>query len=291
MMEHDGVLLVAHGSVASSDDIPSFLRQIRRGRPPSEELIREMAHRYDAIGGSPLLQVTREQATALGAELGCPASVGMRFGSPPTIADGLGDAQEMGVRRLCVVPMAPFSVHVYDGVTRQVVTELEMDLELVSVDPWGSEPKLVAALADTIEPHLTRADTEALILSAHSLPLRAIQAGDPYQRQFEESANLVLQRLRCAGKVVYQSQGDAAGQWLGPTVEGTLKELAAEGKKRVVIAPIGFPCDHVETLYDLDVEARAQAEDLGLEFVRVPALNADLALISVLASVVKRAFS
>ncbi len=289
MTSNVGVLLLAHGTVSNNEQIPEFLRQIRRGRPASPALVSEMQHRYDAIGGSPLLETTREQAVALGRSLQMPAFVGMRFGARPTIADGLRDATAADLSRVCLVPMAPFSVHVYAAAADEVCAELELPVELVSVDAWGSEPGLVAALAESIQPRLERRSDEALVLTAHSLPMRAISAGDPYQIQFERCAAQVLARLSTSGDVAYQSEGAGGGQWLGPSLGETMKRLSRAGKRRLVVAPIGFPCDHVETLFDLDIEARADAEALGLELVRVRTLGVDPQLIAVLAGLVRRA--
>lgn len=287
MSSNDGVLLVAHGTVGDPDEIPEFLSKIRRGRPATPALVEETRRRYELIGGSPLLEITERQARALGERLGLPTFVGMRFGCP-TIETALSEARATGVTRLCVLPMAPFSVHVYEAVVRDRLAELEVDLDLATVPPWGSEPGVIDAHARRIAPRLRGRDDEALVLSAHSLPTRVVDGGDPYRDQFLDSARGIESALGVSATVAFQSQGADGGDWIGPSLDEVLRELAGRSIRRVVLAPVGFPADHVETLYDLDVEARALAEQLGLELERVPALNDDRGLIGTLAAVVRR---
>jgi ferrochelatase len=151
---------------------------------------------------------------------------------------------------------------------------------------------LIRAHAEQIAPILERRNesTTALVLTAHSLPVSVLAAGDPYQRNFESAARALCAELGWPGTVAYQSQGEGGGDWLGPTVADVLQSVRESGKRDVVLAPVGFLADHVETLFDLDVEAKAIAESLGLGFARVPALNDSSALVEALAGVVRRAF-
>jgi ferrochelatase len=295
---NDGILLTAHGTVENLAELPAFLARIRHGRPAPPELVKELERRYAAIGGSPLLRVTAEQAKELAAQTGLPVFLGMRLWRPE-IADALSAALGEGIQRLCVLPLAPFSVHVYFSAAEQALARLKEapgaalpaggKLELVACEPFGQSTGYVAAAADAIAPFLTSETSEALILTAHSLPTRIISAGDPYRDQVEASARAIAGRLGRSYELAYQSQGADGGDWLGPDLRTTLVAAQARGRKRVVIAPIGFLSDHVETLYDLDVEARGWATELGLEFVRVPALNAAPALVSALAEAARRA--
>jgi ferrochelatase len=283
----DGILLVAHGTVETTADLPAFLRRIRRGREPSAELVSELTHRYDAIGGSPLLSLTRAQATALEQATGLRTWVGMRLWRPE-VSEVLSEALEAGFKRLAVIPLAPFSVNVYHSAAVQSLESLGAEaasLELCAVSPWGEHPKFIAAHAEAIRPHLER-DSE-LILTAHSLPMVAIRAGDTYAEEVRATARAVAAALGVGARLAYQSEGADGGQWLGPSLRAALEECAARKARHVVVAPIGFLADHVETLYDLDIEARTWARELGLEWTRVPALNLNPTLIQALADLAR----
>jgi len=291
----DAVVLVAHGTVSDLDDLPQFLTRVRQGRPPSAELVAELRRRYEAIGGSPLLDVTRRQAGALARILKAPVLVAMRLWEPG-LERVLRSVVPIGTRRLVVVPLAPFSVHVYAAAAEKSLSAVQHELgsrapRLVHVAPFGTRPSFVEAHATRIRALLARAgagktsDT-ALVFTAHSLPSAVIAAGDPYSAQVEASAAAIGERLASSFELAYQSQGAQPGAWLGPDLRSVLERVRARGHKRVIVAPIGFLSEHVETLYDLDVEARAWAESLELEMLRVPALDDDPSLAAALADVV-----
>lgn len=280
-----GVLLVAHGTVRDVGELPEFIRKIRRGAAPPEGLLEELRERYEHIGGSPLLDITQGQARALAAELGLPTYVAMRLWHP-FVEEVLGEIRD--VDRLCVLPLAPFSVHVYREAARKAFEATPGTPAPVFAEPWGEEPGLVAAHARVVRAALPNPDDTEIVLTAHSLPVAAIRAGDPYCTQFEASARAVERALGKRCWIAYQSQGAVGGEWLGPSLEETFISLAEVGARRVAVAPIGFLADHVETLYDLDVAAAEQARCLGLELVRVPALNTDPGLIAALATVARR---
>ena len=291
----DGILLVAHGTVERLDEMPKFLERIRHGRPPSPELVAELVRRYQAIGGSPLLEITRRQAAALAERLGLQVLVGMRLWNP-SVEDALREAAQRGLKRLVLLPLAPFSVHVYWQAAQRsrqaVAAELgDRTPRLVPVEAWGEEPELVAAQARGIEPLLASepADETALVLSFHSLPTRVIQAGDPYQSLAESAARTVAGKLGVSHELAFQSQGADGGSWLLPDLPTVFERVAEAGRRGVVVSPIGFLAEHVETLYDLDIEAKALAEGRGLRFQRAPALNADPGLVSAMAAVAERA--
>ena len=287
----DGVLLVAHGTVASTDELPAFLAEIRRGRPPPEGLVEELRRRYDEIGGSPLLALTDAQASALSRALDLPVFVAMRLWQPRVeqVVAKLGEYE-----RLCVLPLAPFSAHVYNAAARAAFESLASQRlpRPVFVDNWGLDPGLIQAHVAAIRPILERADNTAeLVLSAHSLPKLVIDRGDPYARLVEAAARRIGEELGRPVRLSYQSQGVDGGEWLGPDLAETLRALSASGVRSVVLAPFGFLADHVETLYDVDIEAKQLAEQLGLQFLRVPALNTHPQLIQTMAELVRRAFS
>lgn len=288
----DGVLLVAHGTVASTDDLPAFLAEIRRGRPAPEGLVEELRHRYDEIGGSPLLELTDAQAAALSRELGLPVFVAMRLWEPRVehVVEKLGAEYA----RLCVLPLAPFSAHVYNAAARAAFERIRSQSPPIPVfvDNWGLEPALIDAHVAAIRPVLERADAKAeLVLSAHSLPKIVVDRGDPYARLVEAAARRIGDELKRPINLAYQSQGADGGDWLGPDLAEIFRSLSARQVKSVVVAPFGFLADHVETLYDVDIEARHVAEQLGLAFSRVPALNTHPQLIRTMAELVRRAFS
>lgn len=284
------ILLVAHGTPRSLDQLPEFLAEIRRGRPAPPELVREMRRRYEAIGGSPLEAETQAQARALEAELGVPVRMAMRL-SEPRVPDVLGDVS--APTRVCLLPIAPFSVAVYAGAARAALAERAAAPELVCVEPYGNEPLLIDAWASAIERELDLHPADLVLLSAHSLPTSVIARGDRYQAEFEKAARAVGERLGAsrgvAVRLCYQSAGASEEPWLGPHLEDCLREAKTSGVSRLLIAPIGFLAEHVETLYDLDLEAQAEARALGLELRRVPALGQDPAFIRALGAACRRA--
>ena len=293
----DAVLLTCHGTVADPADVPGFLANIRRGRPAPPEMVQEIRHRLEVIGGSPLMRITAEQASGLEARLGIPCRIAGRMWGPYP-ADVLPGMVEAGATRVLSLPLAPHSVHLYNGTVREAAAALP-GLALVEAPPWGEEPALVEALAETVREGLARADAlgrarseTAVVLSAHSLPLRALQAGDPYETQFRATAERVRERLASTGhpiSIAFQSQGMTGDAWLGPDLPAAFAAVKEAGARAVVIAPIGFLAEHVETLYDLDVDAPRLAHAAGLEAFRAPAVCARPRLIDALEAVARRA--
>lgn len=291
-----GVLLTSHGTVQELDEIPAFLARIRAGRPVSDELIRETTRRYALIGGSPLLRATQEQAALVERRLQVPVLVGMRL-ADPSLEQAFARAEELGLERLVVLPLAPYSVHVYVAAVeaaRKLREEQGARVpELLAVSAWGTNTDLVRAHADairaTLEP-VGQGQAEPnprLVLTAHSLPLVVLRRGDPYEQLVRESAAAVGQALGQDYDLAFQSQGADGGEWLGPSLRHVLEQARANGVTRIVLAPFGFLTEHVETLYDLDVEARGWCRELGLELVRVPALGTAPRLIDALVSLAK----
>ncbi len=284
----EGVLLVAHGTVSTLDDLPEFLARIRRGRPAPASLVSDLRHRYERIGGSPLLQLTQNQAKGLAERIGGPVLVGMRLWNP-SVEEALKQAYRQGLRRLCVLPLAPFSVHVYHAAAERslerVAAELgERALRLTRVSAWGTQPAFVRAQAEQILRSLDSADPlTPVVLTAHSLPSAIVKGGDPYAQQVAESAQQIGRQLKRPFHLAYQSQGAEGGDWLGPDLKSTFEQLRGQGHRGVIVAPFGFLAEHVETLYDLDIEAARWANELGLAFRRVPALNDAAGLIEALA--------
>jgi protoporphyrin/coproporphyrin ferrochelatase len=193
------------------------------------------------------------------------------------------------------VPLAPFSVDVYGAAARRSLEAVRLELgertpELVVCEAWGCEPAFIEAQCSALSARL-RVDSRdnAVMLTAHSLPRAAIRAGDRYQAEVEACANAIAARLERPCELAYQSQGADGGDWLGPDLRQTFERLAHSGVRQITLSPVGFLADHVETLYDLDIEARRWADALGLGFERVPALNTAPGLIEALATVAARA--
>ncbi len=285
-----GVLLLAHGTPDALEDMPEYLRLVRGGREPSPELVDEMRGRYAAIGGrSPLTDITHAQAGALARELGdgAPVFVGMRNWRP-LIADVLRDAARAGASELLAVPMAPqystLSVEKY----RQAVEEARpTGMTVRFVSSWHDHPGLLDAFAEILVAALARASAPAVVFTAHSLPARVVEQGDPYAREVAATAAGVAARVGLAEyRLAWQSAGRTAEAWLTPTLESALDEMAAAGRREVLLAPIGFVCDHTEILYDLDVEAAAHGRARGLAVARTESLNTSARFIRALADLV-----
>lgn len=291
----EAVLLIAHGTVDDLADLPAFLRNIRRGHDASPELVAELRRRYEAIGGSsPLLGITRSVAVKLEAALGAPVRIAMRLWRPYA-KDVLA---ELGAERVVVLALAQHSASVYVDAVREVAPA---GTEIVGVPNWGQDRALIEAFTGKVRDAVRswseaeRRET-ALVLSAHSLPKAIVEAGDPYEREARAAAEAVAGRVRDLlpdTRVAFQSQGLSTGPggrpivWLGPDLPATLDAIAQDGKRRVLVAPIGFLADHVEVLYDVDIEARALAEARGLKLFRTGSLNDDDALVSALAGLVR----
>jgi ferrochelatase len=287
------VLLLAHGTPDSLDEMPEYLTRVRGGRPPSPELLAEMRSNYAAIGGrSPLTDITRAQADALRTELGPGARVyvGMR-NSRPFIADALAAAAADAADDVVAVPMAPqysmLSVGKYKDAVREAAPP---GLRIRFVDSWHDHPGLLDAFAEKLRAALASAPGAAVVFTAHSLPERVVREGDPYAGQVAATAAGVAARAGVhAYRIAYQSAGRTPEPWMGPTLEETLDEAACAGARRVVAAPIGFVCDHTEILFDIDVAAAAAAGRRGIGLTRTESLNTSPTFIRALAGVVASA--
>ncbi len=289
----DAILLVGHGSVERAEDIPEFLGRIRAASPHAkspmpEAVVAEVTRRFLAIGGSPLLTISRAQSAALGERLGVRVEVGMRL-APPFVADAVAALAREGVDRIVSLPLAPFSTHVYHPAVKEACAK--HGVRFTPVGSWGTEPSLIDAFAETIRE--ADAKDAHLVFTAHSLPLRALKMmADPYDREVEATAKAIALSLgRAEFTLAFQSQGLEGGEWLGPDLATTLRDLAKLGARAVLFSPIGFLSDHTEVLYDLDLEARAVAEGLGLAYHRAASLNVRPRFVETLATLARRALS
>lgn len=303
----DAVMLVAHGSVEELDDLPELLKNIRRGHPAPPELLAEVRRRYEAIGGrSPLNAINRQVAERLEERLGLPVRAANRLFHPYP-GEVLAGMVKAGARRVVVVPLAQHSAPIYGESVRAAAAEAGLDVEIVTAPNWGRTPELTEAFARSIATVLAEVpeaerERTSLVLTAHSLPISVIEAGDPYETELRASAEDVAKRARelvpdrfADHSVAFQSQGMSKGPggrpiaWLGPDLRSQLAVLAERGQKQIVVAPIGFLADHVEIFYDLDIEARGWADELGITLRRAPSLNASEGLVAALAVVVRSA--
>jgi len=289
----DGVLMVGYGTVSNLDDLPEFLRRVRGGRPPGPDLLRDVRRRYQAIGGSPLLQNTQRQADALGRRLGVTVEVAMRAWHP-TVEQVLGSSRIAGLERLCVLPMAPFNANAYCRAVLEVMEALRAGADappaLTCVGNWGRDRAFIAAHAAQIRAGAdVGPERAALVVTAHSLPLALGDVTERYRAEVLACAAELSVELGWEATLCFQSQGAGAGPWLGPDLHSTLESLATRSRRQVVVAPIGFLAEHLETLYDLDIEAARWAQELGLTMTRVAALGERRELIEALAGLVSRA--
>ena len=279
---------MAYGSPSEPGDIRPYLEDIREGRPVSNEAVEELTERYRRIGGrSPLDQATEAQRAALERELGLPVFVGMKHWQP-RIADAVDRALAGGADTIAGLVLAPhYSRLSVEGYRERLETALQGRAELRFVESWHAHGPYLDVLADRVR------DTEAhVIFTAHSLPARILEQGDPYRDQLLETSRLVAERAGLdSWSFAFQSSSPTGEPWLGPDILDELTALHARGVRRVLACPIGFVSDHLEILWDLDVEARERAADLGLEFERTRSLNDDSAFIHGLAELVRQALS
>ena len=289
------VLLLAHGSPDSPDQVPEFMKSITGGRPVPEAVIEEVRHRYTLVGKSPLTELTRKQAEELQKLVSVPVYLGMRNWKP-FIADVVKEMMANGVEQVLAVCLAPQNSSTSTGLYRKaLMAEMKPEIAVEFIESWHDHPGLIQAFAERVESAWRRA-SEALgrpapvIFTAHSVPTRTIQAGDPYEQQAKETARLVGEKVPgLTGDLhqfAFQSQGMSGGPWLGPTVESAILEFKKQGHKGVVIAPIGFVCDHVEVLYDIDIAFRQFATDEGMKLWRPESLNNSPTFIAALANLV-----
>jgi ferrochelatase len=297
----DAVLLSCHGTISDLSDLPAFLANIRRGRPAPEELVHEVRRRYELIGGSPLMAISRAQAAALEARLSIPVRVAGRLWHPYP-AEILRELASLGATRVLSLPLAPQSVAVYNAAVAEAAREVP-GVTIVEAPAWCLEPALIDAFVGAIDDGLRACAASwgeplapsavPIVLSAHSLPVRVIAAGDAYEADFRAMAAVVSARLTARGhrvEVAFQSQGASSERWLGPDLPELFGTLAAAGYDAVFVAPIGFLAEHVETLFDLDVEAASLAKERGLSrFGRAPTVSERARLIDALEAVARAA--
>jgi len=280
---------MAHGTPSSLDEMPAYLTLVRGGRPPSDELVAEMRHNYAAIGGrSPLTAITEAQAGALRARLGAdvPVAVGMRNWSP-FIKDALGDLAAAGATRVIGIPMAPqFSTLSVRKYIDAATTALPAGVRFEAVESYHTHPLLLEAFADRVRAARPQPG-ELVVFTAHSLPTRAIEAGDRYADEVADTARGVAERARIVQFVqAYQSAGRTPEPWIGPDLGAVIDEWSAT-VRRFLVVPIGFVCDHTEILFDIDVQGAQIAREFATSLRRTESLNTSLLFIDLLEALVR----
>lgn len=278
--ENSAVLLLAHGSPDSVAEVPEFLLQVTGGRALPPQVVEEVKHRYGLIGHSPLTELTLKQGQLLEHELGVPVYVGMRNWKP-FIADAVSSMSSDGVRRCVAICLAPQNSRTSVGLYRTALNSNPPSFAVDFVESWHDHPLLVKAFAERLLAGWQKGRAQAgaevpIIFTAHSVPVRTVTEGDPYEAQAKETAFLVAREASLSPgqwTFAFQSQGMSGGAWLGPTVEDTILALKEKGHDHVFIQPIGFLCDHVEVLYDIDIGFKQFAGKHGLRLSRAESLN------------------
>jgi ferrochelatase len=303
-MAKQAVLLLAHGTPETVEQIPEYLRNVTSGRPLPQAVIEEIQHRYSLIGHSPLTEITMEQARLVEGELaagGQPVSVyvGMRNWRP-YIPDVVRQMRADGVEEAAVICMAPQNSRTSVGLYRRAAEAEAGSLRIDFTPGWAQHPLLAEAFAERLRPALSKLAAEVggpvpVLFTAHSVPCRTIQVSggqtpaasegqprlwpgegaDPYAEDAKATATMVAALVPEIPRwwFAFQSQGASGGPWIGPTIESTLDSIAAEGVKALILQPIGFLCDHVEILYDVDHLFREYAGKFGVRLERPESLN------------------
>jgi ferrochelatase len=284
------VVLMAYGSPERLSDVPAYYADIRGGRPIAPENLADLVERYRRLGiedSSPLNAITEQTRAALEDELGLPVFTGMKHWTP-RIADAAEQALRSGAEEIVGLVLAPhYSALSIAGYREHLERALDGRAELRFVESWHEEPGFVELLADRVR------GTEAhVVFTAHSLPARILELGDPYEDQLLETARLVAEAADLDDwSFSFQSESPTGEPWLGPDILDHLESLRRQGIERVLVCPVGFVSDHLEIRWDLDVEAKEKAGELGMQLERIDMPNADPTFVRTLAGIVRRALS
>jgi ferrochelatase len=300
--EKPGALLMTYGSPSSidRDDVRAYLERVRGGREPDSELVDEFTRRYRLIGGSPLIEITGRLAAALADELGWPVEIGMRF-SDPSIESGLRALADAGGTAVAGIILSPQYSPMLMGGYEQAIEAARSAIgvhapEVQIAAKWHDEPAFVDAIAGRLVSAMSelaaedRATTH-ILMTAHSLPKRVAIEEPAYLEQLRVTAEAVATSAGLTPgdwTFCWQSAGHEPGEWMKPDFADLMPDIAAAGGRHVIVVPVQFLADHLETLYDVDIGAREQAESRGLRFERIPSLNADQALVRALSAVAQR---
>jgi ferrochelatase len=284
------VVLMAYGSPERLDDVPAYYADIRGGRPIAPEHLEDLVSRYRRLGiesSNPLNAITEATRAALEAELGLPVYTGMKHWTP-RIADAVEAALAGGADTIVGLVLAPHYSRLSIAGYRRLLEEALGDrAPLVFVDSWHDDAGFVGFLADRV-----RGTSAHVVFTAHSLPARILDEGDPYRDQLLETAQLVAGAAGVSDwSFSFQSESPTGEPWLGPDILDHLDELSRRGVEHVLVCPVGFVSDHLEIRWDIDTEAQEKAAELGLELERIEMPNADPEFVGVLAAIVRRALA
>jgi ferrochelatase len=303
-----GVLLMAYGSPGSLDDVEAYYTHIRGGRTPASEHVAALKERYRRIGGrSPLLEITQRQARALEERLNSGSDevpwrvyVGMKHWYP-FIAEAWAQIVQDGVRQVVALALAPhysrLSIGGYIQAVKAAQKKLDGPPEITFVGSWHDHPLFLRAVAEKIEKALqcfsdAIRDQVPVVFTAHSLPERILHENDPYPRELQETCEALASMLRLKHwSFAYQSAGHTPEPWLGPEVRPTLMKLCDDGHRHTLICPVGFVADHLEVLYDIDIECQELAKAEGIELRRTESLNTSPAFVEALAAIINEHLS
>ncbi|MGC4105709.1 MAG: ferrochelatase [Thermomicrobiales bacterium] len=295
------LMIMAYGGPNTLDDVRPYLLDVRNHRETSEHVFAEITDRYRQIGGrSPILELTQAEAQGIEDSLNALAAsgerwkvwVGMRHWHP-FIKDTLAEMEADGVARTMGLVMAPHYSRMSIGAYFKRAAEAGSPVEIVPVEDWHLLPAYLDALVDRVNDALQKfpedvRDQVPVIFSAHSLPERILEWNDPYPTVLQETVAALVERLPGRPwKWAYQSAAMTADPWLGPDAGDVITELAEAGNKHVLICPIGFICEHVEILYDIDIEYQQLAGELGIQLERIEMLNAHPGMLAGLAGLVR----
>ncbi len=295
---------MAYGSPSSLDSVGEYLLQVRGGRKPSEEEVERLKERYRRVGGTtPLLQVTKAQAKALQDKLLSESvHIQVHFGMKhwhPFVEDVIAGIAMHNPPLIIGVALAPqysrLAIGGYEEGVRRGLARQGPDTPFIMIKSWHTQPSLISALAERVRNGSEKTDDpqDAVVLfTAHSLPKKAVAPDDPYDSQLLETSRLVASQAGVKKwEFAFQSVSGPADEWLGPTLKDKTSELAAKGVRQILVCPVGFVSDHLEILYDLDIEAKEHAASLGVTLRRTASLNDDPRLIEALASEVRTVLS
>ena len=284
-----GLLVMAYGTPRSLDEVEAYYTHIRRGRKPTPELLEELTKRYERIGGiSPLARITDEQAQAIAAKLNSmqdemefTAFLGLKH-IDPFIEDGVRHMHESGLTEAVSIVLAPhystFSAQSYNDRAQEEARKFG-DMRIHSIDSWYDQPSFIRYWSDRLQETFAKIAVEdqqhtIVLFTAHSLPERIKQMNDPYPDQIADTARLIAEQANIPHyTTAWQSAGRTPEPWLGPDVQDRMRELHAEGYTTMVFCPVGFVSDHLEVLYDNDIECKSIAEELGIHYLRPPMPN------------------
>ncbi|HIS27917.1 MAG TPA: ferrochelatase [Candidatus Avamphibacillus intestinigallinarum] len=297
-----GLLVMAYGTPNKESDIEPYYTHIRHGRKPSEEALQDLKDRYKAIGGiSPLAEITKDQAHSLGKRLNevqdeyeFSVYIGLKH-IAPFIEDAVEEMAKDGIKEAASIVLAPhystFSIKSYNGRAKEECEK--QGITITSVESWYKEPKFINYWSEAIKDIFTKMPQEerkasCLIVSAHSLPEKILQDGDPYADQLAETAKLIADAAGVQNyEIGWQSEGNTPDPWLGPDVQDLTRDLHKEkGYTSFVYAPVGFVADHLEVLYDNDYECKVVCDEIGANYHRPEMPNAKPEFIDTLAGVV-----